>query len=65
MARVNEIGTVEVNVLQLAYLMSELELAVKSNLNPLATDKEFTEDAIERVLYVDQVLQKIKLAIKQ
>lgn len=56
----------EVNVLQLAYMMAELELASKPNIDPcLVSNDEFVEEAIQRVIKVDQVLQKIKLAIKQ
>lgn len=61
-----KVKEVEVNTLRLAYLMGELELAVKPNIDPfLASDESFAEDAMQRVLQVEHVLGKIKLAIKQ
>lgn len=61
-----KVKEVEVNTLKLAYLMSELEMAIKPNIDPfLVSDAVFIEDAIQRVLQVEQVLGKIKLAIKQ
>lgn len=63
MVKVNE---VEVNVLQLAYYMSELSLVASSRIDPYTcNDDQYIDDAIQRVLQVEQVLGKIKLAIKQ
>lgn len=61
-----KVDEVEVNTLGLAYMTCELELAIKSSIDPcLVSDDEFVGEAMQRVLKVDHVLQKIKLAIKQ
>lgn len=61
-----KIKEVEVNSLHIAYLMAELELVIKPCVDPfLVSDQEYVEDAIQRVLQVEQVIGKIKLAIKQ